>query len=815
MKKKYNIDKIEYNFIQKGIVINGWIIIDKDDEELFVYTDNCHEKVELNISRPDVYKHYKDYLKGNEKCCGFSKNIKMDIENLKDIDIRLVKNKEEKILEKINLNKSKLLKNNTIVYNIEEVEKIKDNVKIRGWVFSKTEEKVNIFCDKKYDIKFYPRPDVFTEIKECKNSKDVGFEITLKKTFGKVTLNFSDDFSSMTEKINITKKRLRKLCLIVENFNFKNIKKSIVYIKNNGLRSFFHVVKSKIRNQRIIEDVFYDKWIKKQELTPEEIEKQKNHKFDYNPKISIVVPTFNTPKVFLSEMIESVINQTYGNWELCIADGASKNDETIDLLKEYENKESRIKVSYLSENYQISGNTNEAIKLVTGDYIALFDHDDLITKNALYEIVKSINENNIPDFIYTDEDKVDEKTSKYFNPYFKPDYSIHTLRSNNYICHFSVFKKELFDKIGEFRSEYDGAQDYDIILRMIEKANKVVHIPKILYHWRVHKDSTAGSFASKSYTIEAGRKAVEAHIKRLNIKAKVLDGFSANFYKVEYDLLSTPLVSIIIANKDHKEDLEKCLNSIKKSTYPNYEIILVENNSTTKEIFEYYNKLKNEENNLKVVFFKEKEFNYSAINNLGVKEANGEYIVLLNNDTEVISENWIEEMLSVNQIENVGIVGAKLYYPDNTIQHAGIVVGMTEVAGHMYHGVSKNDFGDFGRLKIRRNVSAVTAAALMIKKSVFDKVGGLDEVDFKVAFNDIDLCMKVIQAGYEIVWTPFAELYHYESKTRGYENTTEKVNRFKKEINNFKRKWGLWRYDPFYNKNYDLTKTYPTLKKDI
>ena len=819
--KRYYIDELRYNFQDEKIIVRGWIIVDRTKKsELYIYIgDREYRKTKFSTTRDDVNLLFQDHIKDNEEAISFDIELDFNLENLKDFELVLIENGQAIFKEKIKLDKEILLKDKTIEFQIDHIEKNDENIIIKGWAYSKTGEIVEISENRNSEMIRSSRPDVYKIISECQNSRDIGFEIKIPKNVRTLTLRFKDKFSDITKKLDLKdakkiiepekyKGKMGKLLFLLRLVNTKNIKKGVLFIKDKGIKGFIQKIKSINEMSGILSH--YDEWYRQQEITDEEAGMQKIHKFEYSPKISIVVPTFNTSGHFLIEMIESVINQTYSNWELCIADGASEKEETLGLLKEYEQKDDRIKVKYLNENYRISGNTNEAIKMATGDYIALFDHDDLITRNALYEVVKAINEKGA-EFIFTDEDKIDENSTLHFDPYFKSDYSIHMLRSNNYICHFSVFKRELLDKVGLFRSEYDGAQDYDMILRLTEQTDKIVHIPKILYHWRVHRNSTAGSASSKSYTVEAGRKAVEAHIKRLEIKASVEEDFSANFYKVKYELEGEPLVSIIIANKDHKEDLERCINSLKKTTYKNYEIIVVENNSETEEIFKYYEEI-SKEDNIKVVKWKETGFNYSAINNIGVEESKGEFIVLLNNDTELITESWLEEMVSVCQQRNVGMVGAKLYYPDGTIQHAGVVVGMLGVAGHVYSGYSRNDFGPFGRLKIRQSVSAVTAAAVMIRKSVFEEVGGLDETDFKVAFNDIDLCMKVTSSGYNIVWTPYVEMYHYESKSRGSEDTPEKRERFKKEIDRFEEKWGLWRKDPYYNINLDLTKTYPTVE---
>lgn len=523
--------------------------------------------------------------------------------------------------------------------------------------------------------------------------------------------------------------------------------------------------------------------------------------FKYMPLISIIVPTFNTPERFLIEMFKSVINQSYLNWELCIVDGASSNLATLRILNKYLRRDKRIKVSFLAKNHNISGNTNNGLKLVTGDYVAFLDHDDLLTPDCLYEYVKAINQYDKPTLLYCDEDKTNETTSRFFDPFFKPDFAIDTLRTSNYICHFCMIRSDVLRKVGELDSNCNGAQDYDLILRTIDISDNVIHIPRVLYHWRVHANSTAANSEAKSYTVEAGVVAIRKHLFRRGLKADVQNGVVPNVFKVNYVISGTPLVSIVIPNKDHREDLEKCINSIfAKSTYKNFEIVVVENNSSSNQLVEYYDYLMRSHKNIKVVKWVG-DFNFSKICNFGVTNTTGKFIVLLNNDTEVITPNWIEEMLMFSQRSDVGAVGAKLYYPDNTIQHAGVCIGAQSVAGHINRGLDRSSGGYFGMANWIQNVSCVTAACIMIRRDIFELVGGLDE-QFKVAFNDVDLCMRIRKAGYLIVFNPYCELYHFESKSRGFEDTPEKKNRFNSEIALFETRWGLWLDDPYYNVNF-------------
>lgn len=525
--------------------------------------------------------------------------------------------------------------------------------------------------------------------------------------------------------------------------------------------------------------------------------------FDKKVKFSIVVPLYNTPIKFLRQMIESVRNQTYSNWQLCMADGS---DDQHNYVGEYIRAlcDERITYKKLSENKGIAENTNECIAMANGNYIALFDHDDLLHPSALFEMAKAIEERDA-DFIYTDEVTFVGRPNNITIYNFKPDYSPDTLRSYNYICHFTAFSKQLLDVVGGFKSEYDGSQDYDLILRLTEKAKQIVHIPKALYFWRSHKASVASDVSAKPYVVDSAKRALGAHLERLGLKGRIEDAVVPTTYKIQYNIKGTPLVSIIIPNKDHTEDLEKCLSSVyKKSTYKNFEVIVVENNSTEEKTFEYYEDAKAKYNNLKVITW-ESGFNYSAINNFAQSQAKGEYVLLLNNDIEVITHDWIEQMLMFAEREDVGAVGAKLYYDDDTIQHAGVIVGLGGVAGHSHKGFARDNPGYMARAAIAQNLSACTAACLMIRKDVYEEVGGLDE-GYAVAFNDVDFCMKIRAAGYLIVFTPFAEFYHYESKSRGDEDTPEKRARFNGEIFRFQERWEkeLKVGDPYYNPNLSL-----------
>ena len=558
---------------------------------------------------------------------------------------------------------------------------------------------------------------------------------------------------------------------------------------------------------------------------PDEAERkrQQETKFSKNIKISILTPLYNTPEKFLREMIESVQAQTYGNWELCLADGSDMAHQNVgQICGEYAAKDSRVRYSKLEKNGGISANTNECLKLATGDYIGLFDHDDLLHPSVLYEYMKRICEEDA-DYLYCDECTFQgsKGIDAMITLHFKPDFAIDNLRANNYICHFSVFDRKLLEGMELFRSQFDGSQDHDMILRLTARAKHVVHVPKLMYYWRSHKGSTAADINSKSYAIEAARGAVADHLKNCGFKNFEITSTKAfeTIFRIQYEVIGSPKISILIPNKDHVEDLQRCVNSIlQKSTYDNYEIVIVENNSITQEIEEYYAKLMDSKEakagRIKLVRY-EGDFNYSAINNLGAKQASGEYLVLLNNDTEVITINWMEELLMYAQREDVGAVGAKLYYADHTIQHAGVVIGLGahRTAGHSHYKVAQTNLGYMGRLCYAQDVSAVTGACLMVKKRLYDELGGLDE-KFAVSLNDVDFCLRLLDMGLWNVFTPFAELFHYESISRGLDDNGEKAERYNRESALFREKWKafLEKGDPFYNPNFSLDRSDFSLK---
>jgi len=511
------------------------------------------------------------------------------------------------------------------------------------------------------------------------------------------------------------------------------------------------------------------------------------------PLISIVMPTYNTDEIFLRLCIESVLNQSYQNWELCIADDASPEPQVIKVLEEYQVKDKRIKIVCRKENGHISAASNSALELVTGEWTALLDHDDELHKHALAFVVNAINENPDVELVYSDEDKMDEQGNR-LSPHFKPDWNLDLLYSQNYVSHLGVYKTDIVKKIGGFRVGLEGSQDYDLLLRYSREINQanIIHIPKALYHWRMVEGSTALAADEKSYTTEAGIKALTDHFLALDKKVTVERGMADNIYKVNWPAVNTegnePLVSLIMPTYNGYEITKLAIESIlEKSTYQNFEILLVDNNSNEPISLEYFEEINKHE---KVTLLRYPHpFNYSAINNFAAKHAKGEILGLVNNDIEVITPDWLSEMVSHVQREDIGCVGAMLYYPNDTIQHAGVIIGIQGVANHSHKHLGKGHPGYFRRLQVVQNFSAVTAACLLVRRVVFNEVNGLNEKDLTIAFNDIDFCLKVQAAGYRNLWTPYAELYHHESISRGAEDNPEKIARFNKESEYMSTHW--------------------------
>ena len=693
-----------------------------------------------------------------------------------------------------------------------EMERMEENQFIlTGWSAAGEETACKVIVDgteASTEVHWKYRKDVVDVIPELSSDAKCGFEIYVPDKGGrKLTLELSADGRESTYVAALDKIRHGENGQDTANI----FQKTLHYWKNYGLKNTIKKVCQKLSGQRDYGN--YEDFLKKYGVKEEELARQRQEVFENGPCFSIAVPLYQTKEKYLREMIESVQAQTYTNWELCLADGSGREHSLQPVVGEYIAKDKRIKYCLLDSNEGIAGNTNEALKMADGDFVVLTDHDDLLSPEALYQCAKAVQKESQTDVIYSDEDKVDMSGKIFFEPHFKSDYNIDLLCTMNYICHLFVVRKDVMEQAGLFESCYDGAQDHDFILRCTEKAEHIVHIPKVLYHWRCHAQSTSENPESKLYAFENGCKAVKAHYDRIGIPAEVEQGPFYGMYRTHYLWKAQPLVSILIPNKDHAADLKKCMDSIEeKSTYRNFEFIIVENNSTEEETFAYYKEIEKRDD-VRVLYYKG-EFNYSRINNFGAREANGEYVLLLNNDTEMIEPDSIKEMLDVCMRPDVGIVGAKLIFEDNTIQHAGVIIGFGGVAGHAFIGQDRDDNGYFSRIISVQDLSAVTAACLMVRRSVFDEVEGLNE-DFKVAFNDIDFCLKVRKAGYLVVYNPYAQFYHYESKSRGQEDSADKVARFQQEIGLFGERWGelLENGDPYYNPNLTLDKADFSLKE--
>ena len=553
----------------------------------------------------------------------------------------------------------------------------------------------------------------------------------------------------------------------------------------------------------------YDTWLRIMRVSRQELFAQRKTKFSYAPKFSVVVPLYHTPAKFLKDLVRSMMYQSYANWELCLVNASPEDVHLTSLLENWAMRDKRIRVIRLEKNLGIAQNTNAGIAASTGEFIAFLDHDDFLEPDALFCYADALNKDKTIDVFYSDEDKTDEYAAHYFYPHFKSDFNIDLLHANNYMCHFLAVRKSLVDTVGGLNEKFDGAQDYDFVLRLTENTKKIYHCPRILYHWRCSNQSTAANQGNKMYAIHAGKAALNAHYKRIGWNARAQEGAVDGWYQTKFTLKEEPLVSILIPNKDHTDDLDVCLNSFfERADYQNYEFIIIENNSVLPETFADYEKIEKEHDNVKVVYW-EAGFNYSAINNFGFKFAKGDYIMLLNNDVELITPDIFQSMLGFCMRPEVGIVGAKLLYNDHTVQHAGVLVGAGGLADHVFKGIHEDDPGYMGRAISSQDVSAVTAACLLVKRSVYEEVGGLED-EFQVAFNDVDFCLKVRKAGYLIVYDADVKLFHYESKSRGMEDTTERFIRFGNEMMLLNSKWDILStfVDPYYNPNLSYLEYY-------
>lgn len=810
----YTIDKVTYKDLgyTRYIAVNGWCY-SKDGNPVTYSAMLNNKNVEINVAkvqRSDVYRDKKSILKSD--LIGF--RVKVDCIDTKVDSFELIvsDNINNETLLKLDAKDIKKARNtDEIEFNLDSVEMNVDKglTTVQGWVYSENGESVNIeVLDKDSNsveshLRSFARQDLVQYHLVKPDNRDAGFQIRFEgDSTNKYYLRFSTkDFERKVEIVQRNRTTLGLLKSYITHLNARSIHNAMNYLRKNGVKKFVQRFKQGVNVDE------YQTWFLKQRVTAEELAKQAKVQFEYSPKISIAVATFNTKEEYLKEMIDTVVNQSYSNWELCIADGSTTDAVEKYIEAHYADYADKIKFKRLDQNYGISGNTNKAMEMADGDYLAVYDHDDVLELDCFYEVVKALQEFRY-DTLYTDEDKLNDQYKVFIEPNLKPDYSEDLMRSHNYITHIFFVNRRIYEQVGGYRSEYDGSQDYDYIFRCIEKANGVYHIPRVLYHWRMHPQSTAMDPESKLYCYTAGQKAIESHYKRIGLEGARVELLPKPYYGFYHTIYSTepnPLVSILIPNYNQKDTLKTCIDSLYNvNTYKNFEVVIVENNSTEKDIFEYYEQLKQEHDNVTIVTY-EGSFNYSKINNFGVKYTKGEYVLFLNNDTEVIEPTAIAEMLGCCLRKEVGAVGAKLLYEDNTIQHAGVVVGFNGYAAHVFNGIDKDDPGFLMRPRINCNYSACTAACLMVKKNVFEEVNGFDE-QFVVACNDIDLCLKIREKDYLIVYNAFALWYHYESKSRGYEDTPEKQARFTAEMKKFQAKWPdiLKNGDPYYNKNWNL-----------
>lgn len=610
-----------------------------------------------------------------------------------------------------------------------------------------------------------------------------------------ISIKLKQGVSGLYSRLLLAGGPVRVCKLVLRNIRKEGIKKCLDKI----YRSYFTVVSN---------ETSYELWIKRNDkLDKKQIFNitQMISKWDSPPLISVIMPVFNTRGEWLCEAIDSVRNQLYPLWQLCLSDDASTEEHIKGVLDYYAKQDSRIKVVYRKESGHISAASNSALELAEGEYVAFLDHDDLLPTHALFHVAEQIIKHRDVDIIYSDEDKITENGTR-TEPHFKSGWNPDLFYSQNYICHLCVIRRTLVEKVGGFRRGVEGSQDHDLILRCLSHISKnaIIHVPRILYHWRKHDQSTASSSASKDYATQAGIKALRDHLDQQGKQdVKVEEGLVPNTYRVRWPLPTpSPLVSLLIPTRDRIELVENAVRSIlNKTEYPNYEIIILDNNSINPKTIQYFQDIQKNEPRVRVISITGL-FNFSLLNNVGVKKARGEVIGFINNDIEVISHEWLSEMVSHAIRPDIGCVGAKLYYTNETIQHGGVILGLGGVAGHSHKHASRSAPGYFHRLKIIQNLSAVTGACLVMRKSIFEEVGGFDDEGLAVAFNDVDLCIKVREAGYRNLWTPYAELYHHESLSRGYEDTPEKAARFEGEISHLKNRWGdkLSR-DPFYNLN--------------
>lgn len=819
--QKIKIDQETFGWEPGGtFILRGWKVTSPGETAIFQVLDESGAPIEaecLSLPRPDVVSLHPEYAPMQAEL-GFQitvPDIERFFEEHQKLTVTLCVGGTSRVLCARSAEKlKKAYYDASIQYFLDVCGCIDHVITIRGWIVDKTGECFPQITDETgtplpVQPKRFIRPDLVDALHlnpDFYQERSWGFSFTMPEEEFHGSALFIRMQNPYTDKsIRLSTQRLTwmgtsagRCLLLLTRFSPGRIWDEIRRKEPKGFLTH-------LRNASTLADVPYESWRKQHPLGHSELRQQRKEHFPYEPLLSIVIPLYNTPERYLRELLDSILAQTYSHFEVCLADGSTQPEPAALIRKRYA-RDSRIRLLRLEKNDGISENTNAAIRMAKGEFLVFSDHDDLLEPNALYELVRCLNENRTLDLIYTDEDLIDEKSKHFSSPRFKPDFNPDFLRSINYICHLTMVRTSLAFDVGLLRKKCDGAQDHDFFLRCIEKTDRVGHIPKVLYHWRAYSGSTAGNQDSKQYAIDAGKLALTEHFARLGYEAEVEYTDIFIMYRMRLKVKAPlPLVSIIIPNKDHRELLDACVQSIfAKTDYCDYEVLIVENNSEEPETFAYYEKMKREHENFRVVTW-EGGFNYSAINNFGVRHANGEYLVFLNNDTEVISPFWIREMLGFCQRENTAAVGAKLYYADGQVQHAGVVIGIGGFAGHVHPFTSRADIGYLGRLKAVQDISAVTAACIMVKRSVFEAIHGFDE-DFVVALNDVDLCLRIREKGYLIVMDPNVELYHYESKSRGYEDTPEKQARFQKEIRRFQSRWKdfLEAGDPYYSPHLTL-----------
>lgn len=689
-------------------------------------------------------------------------------------------------------------------YEIANVKRTADKIIVNGWCLSGEEIKLSLLDEKKQpmsmnsDVVYKTDPERIGP--EDEKREKMFFTIQTDQVKEKV---FYLEMSSAKTTVMMRLDRWNHASVWMRLLN--KAKVVIYFLKRDGFKTTMAWIIDRLGQSKY---AIYENWLKKYGLTEEELQKQRETQkdFAYRPKFSIAVPLYRTEERFLRELISSVQNQTYDNWELCFADGSEDGGKGLAaIVEEYQRQDERIHYHVLEKNYGIAQNMNAAMHMAQGEFVSPVDHDDTLSPNALYEFAKTLNEHPSVEVLYSDEDKIDMEGSHYFEPHFKADYDLDFFLTNNYICHLLAVKCSLAAYREGFLSEYDGSQDFDFILRCCEEAEEIYHVPKVLYHWRCHFDSTSANPQSKQYAFEAGRRAVQAHYDRLGIPAEAEHAQFYGLYRTRYHWKQKPLVSILIPCRDNAKELERCIESVLCSDYDNYEIVVLEHNSARPETFAYYDKLTMECERIRILNYCGEE-NSSKIFNLGAKESAGEYMLLLDCRIQMTDGVCIDELLGYCMRADVGAVGAKLIYEDDTIAHAGIVLGFGGTVGYVFRGKSRYAAGYESRVICAQDYSAVSGLCMMVKRSVYEEVGGMSE-EFLEEFYDIDFCLKIRERGWLVVYNPYAELYYYGPKEAAIPTAVPKA-RDNREIELLTEKWKetITSKDPYYNPNLTLEK---------